>query len=199
MSDPEQVLSELDRLRIMARGDRRPSSVPLVVFGALTLLSAPLFGDGMLMWRAVYWAVAGPAGFLFIALWYRKRRLRTGGGSGRGSYVNAGLLVLASFLLVLPLLAIQIPTIALALLVLALLQRNVYLVAFAVVFGVVGAMETFAIFDNMAYRLAFHAGWFQSRDGYFSGAPTAIYGLLGLVLLAAGLVARSRERRFSRG
>jgi hypothetical protein len=196
--DPEGVLNDLDRLRSGARGDRRPSSVPLIVFGALTLLGAPLLGEGMLLWRTLYWAVGGPVGFLAIAWWYRHRRVQTGGGAGRGSYAKTGLFLLTSFLL-LPLLAVQMPAVAIALLVLALVQRNTYLAAFAVVFGVVGALETFDVLDNLAYRAAFRAGWFQNRDGYFGAAPSVVYGLLGLILVGAGLVALARERRFSRG
>jgi hypothetical protein len=184
----------VQRLRSTARGDRRPSSVPLVVFGVLTLGCAPFAGD-ISLWRLFYWTVAGPAGLLAVAWWYRQRRVRHGVGAGRAPYGKAGLLLLAGFVLVLPLMAVQLPTIGLVLLVIAVRQRNAYLGAFAVAFAVIGGLEAFLVFDNVMFSAAYSLGWFRKDYGYFAGASTIVTALEGLLLLAGGLVALRWEKR----
>lgn len=191
------MLSEAARLARRARGDRRPSSVPLLVFGLLVALSALVVNEGW-WWRLGYWVIAGPVGFLLIAFAYHRRRLQVGLGAGRGSYAMAGLLVLAAFVLVLPLSVAALPTIAAALLVLAARQRNAFLAVCAACFGVVGGLEAFDVFDNLLFRAADHLGWFTSEDGYFSGAPAIVYALAGLLLLGAGLAALAHERGVGR-
>jgi hypothetical protein len=171
--------------------------VPLLVFGALVALSALVVNDGW-WWRLGYWVIAGPVGFLLIALVYHRRRLQVGVGAGQGSYAMAGLLVLVAFVLVLPLSLASVPTIAAALLVLAVRQRNAFLAVCAVCLGVVGGLEAFDVFDNLLFRAADHLGWFRSEDGYFNGASAIVYGLAGLLLLSAGLAALARERGVGR-
>lgn len=61
------VLAEVERLRRMARGERRASSVPLLAFGVLTLGYVPLAGQLSLL-SLVYWSVVAPVGFLLVAL-----------------------------------------------------------------------------------------------------------------------------------
>ncbi|MYS25057.1 hypothetical protein GA0115240_173032 [Streptomyces sp. DvalAA-14] len=193
-AESNDALTALARIRTAARGDLRLSSVPLLVFGALALGSAPFAGDLSLV-SLLYWSIAGPVGFLLAAWWYRQRRLRVGVGSGHSPYARAALAVLAAFALVLPLMAVQLPTICLVLVALAVRQRNLYLGAFAVAFGVIGGLEAFAVFDNLMYRAANALGWFQQQSGYFDGASKIVTGLEGLLLLVGGLVALRREKR----
>jgi hypothetical protein len=193
ISDSREALDEVGRLQKLAWADRRPSSAPLFIFGALAILSAPLEYNDLSMWRLFYWLIAGPAGFLLCAAWYRHRRAVTGVGAGRGSYMKTGLVLLVSFLLVIPLWMIALPTIGVALLVIAVRQRNVYLAVCAACFGVIGFLESIFTFDNLLYRLAHSFGLFKSTDGYFNGASTLVCVLWGLLMIAAGLVARKRE------
>jgi hypothetical protein len=195
--EPSQAWSEAHRLSGRARGDRRASSVPLLAFGLLTIVSAPLMNTFSL-WRLFYWVIAGPAGLVFIAWYYRRRRIRTGTGSGRGSYARAALLLLGSFVLLIPLLVVPLPAVAAVLAVLAVRQRNAYLGLCAVCFGLVGALETFGVFDNLLYKAAHRLGWFTPHSGYFNGAPVLIYARVGVLMVGAGLLALQYERRLSR-
>jgi hypothetical protein len=187
------VLVEVDQLQKLASADRRPSSVPLLVFGVLTLGCAAFADDSLSLWALAYWVVAGPAGFLLIAAWYRRRRVQLGVGSGRGSYLKTGLVLLAAFALVLPLWAVPLPTIGVALLVLAVRQRNTYLGICAVAFGLLGGLAKIFVFDNALYRLAEHVGWHKATHGYFNGASIMVYAVIGLLMVVAGFVARQRE------
>lgn len=196
-SNSSAVLVEVERLKKLAWADRRPSSVPLLAFGALTVLSAPLAYNDLSLWSLFYWTIAGPIGFLLVAAWYRHRRVQLGVGDGRGSYLKTGFVLLASFVLILPLWAVPIPTIGVALLVLAERQRNVYLAVCALCFGVLGGLANIDVFDNMMYRLAYHLGWHKSSYGYFNGASTIALGVIGLLMILAGIVARARELKIS--
>jgi hypothetical protein len=190
---------EAQRLSAQARGDRRPSSVPLLVFGVLTLMAAPFMNEQLSLWSLGYWLVAGPAGFLAIAWLYRRRRLRAGVGSGRGSYAKAAVVLLGAFVLAVPLWIVPVPAIAVFLAVLAIRQRNAYLAACAAGFGVLGGLATFAVLDNLLYGAANALGWFRPGDGYFNGADIIVYAVLGVLMLAAGLLALRSERRLGRG
>jgi hypothetical protein len=192
-SDSSETLDEVVRLQKLAWADRRPSSVPLFIFGALAILSAPLDYTDLSMWRLFYWLIAGPTGFLLCAAWYRHRRTVIDVGTGRGSYMKTGIVLLVWFLLAFPLWLIALPTIGIALLVIAVRQRNTYLAVCAACFGVIGFLETIFTFDNMLYRLAHYFGLFKSTDGYFNGASTVVCVVWGLLMIAAGLVARKRE------
>jgi hypothetical protein len=82
--------------------------------------------------------------------------------------------------------------------VLAVRQRNAYLALCAVCFGLVGALETFGVFDNLLYETAHQLGWFKPHSSYFNGAPVLIYTLVGVLMVGAGLLALQYERRLSR-
>jgi hypothetical protein len=192
-SESREQLTQLGRLKRMAWADRRPSSVPLFVFGALVVVAAPLEYGDLSTWRLPYWLIAGPTGFFLVAAWYQHRRAQTGVGSGKGSYPATGAVLLLSFLLVPLLWIFPLPTIGVALFVLALRQRNVYLAVCAVFFGVTGFLTEIFTFDNLLYRLANSFGLYRTTDGYFSGATTVAYLLWGLLMVAAAFVAYRRE------
>jgi len=196
-SNSEPMLDDVGRLRKSAWADRRPSSVPLIIFGGLAILSAAFELSDLSMWRLVYWLIAGPTGFLLSAAWYKHRRLATGVGAGRGSYMKTGVVLLISFALVIPLWVIALPTIGFALLVIAVRQHNMYLAICATFFGVIGFLVSIFTFDNELYRLANYFGFFKSADGYFSGATAIVDVLWGLLMVATGLIALKREVRVS--
>ena len=194
-SASREQLMEIGRLKRLAWADRRPSSIPLFVFGSLVIFAAPLEYSDLSNWRLFYWLIAGPVGFFLTAAWYRHRRVLTGVGAGRGSYLTAGVILLASFLIVIPLWIIALPTIGAALLVIAVRQRNAYLAACAVFFGVVGFLTEIFTFDNLLYRLANSLGLYRKTDGYFTGASTVVYAMWGFLMVIAGLIAYRREVR----
>jgi hypothetical protein len=193
ISDSGEVLDEVGRLRRLAWADRRPSSVPLFIFGALAILSAAFELSDLSVWRLVYWLIAGPAGFLLCTAWYKNHRIRTGVGAGRGSYMTTGVVLLISFVIVIPLWIIALPTIGFALLLIAVRQRNTYLAICATFFGVIGFLVSIFTFDNQLYRLANYFGFFKSAGGYFSGATAIVDVMWGLLMVAAGLIAHKRE------
>ena len=192
-SESSEVLGEVDRLQKLAWADRRPSSVPLFIFGALAILSAAFELNDLSAWRLVYWLIAGPTGFLLCAAWYKRHRITTGVGAGRGSYMKTGVVLLVSFFIVIPLWIIALPTIAFALLLIAVRQRNTYLALCAILFGVSGFLVSIFTFDNLLYRLADYFGLFQSASGYFSGATAMVDVLWGVIMTVAGLIAYRRE------
>jgi len=194
-SDSSEVLVEVGRLKRLAWADRRPSSVPLIIFGALAILSAPFELSDLSWWRLFYWLIAGPTGFLLCAAWYKHRSAATGVGAGRGSYLKTGVVLFISFVIVIPLWVIALPTIGFALLVIAVRQRNTYLALCATFFGVSGFLMGIFTFDNLLYRLADYFGFFKSASGYFSGATATVDVIWGLLMVAAGLIAYRREIR----
>jgi hypothetical protein len=195
-TDARALLADAERLRRRARGDRHASSVPLLIFGALTVVGALLALPALWPWGDWYWLLAGPAGFLAVGWWYRRQQARSGIGEGRGSYAVAGVCTLLVFVL-LPLLWIApLPVVAAGLLVVAVLQRNRYLAAWAAVLGLLGGLERFYVLSNRLYDLAQWLGWFPESRGYrlLDGGQPLVYAALGGLLLVAGLVALRRER-----
>jgi len=192
-SESGEVLDEVGRLQKLARANRRPSSVPLFIFGALATLSAAFELSDLSYWKLIYWLFAGPTGFLLCAAWYKRQLVTTGVGPGRGSYMTTGVVLLFSFAIVIPLWVIALPTIGFALLVIAVRQRNTYLAICAILFGVSGFLVSVFTFDNLLYRLADNFGFFKSANGYFSGATAVVDLLWGVLMVMAGLIAYRRE------
>src|SRR6266568_6169186 len=102
---PEELLSDLDRLRRQARTDRHAYWFPLVLFGLLTCASVPFYVSYVtqiapgraVMWATApptllggmqagrnglllgwYWALALIAGYLLTYAWYRWHTRRVG-------------------------------------------------------------------------------------------------------------------------
>jgi hypothetical protein len=183
--DPRAILSGMGELQARARADRgNPASVPLVVFGLLTLGSAAPQLGGPPRGTLLYWMAAGPIGLWVVAMWNRWRRVRSGMGAGRPSYGWAGLALLGSVVF-LPLLWI-IPEAAVAsvLLYIAFRQRSLYLGVCALAFGVLAGLEDFVVFSNLIGKV-YYASWLSA----------AVYGTLGGLLVLAGLIAAWREAR----
>jgi hypothetical protein len=194
-TDTRAVVERLEQLKVRARGDRRATSAPLLTFGAITLLGAPLGVEWG--WGWLYWLLAAPVGFGFLAWRQRWRAARTGVGGGHEPYVwlvlgwGAALVLLGLLATLAPLMAITI-----GLLVVARWQDNRYLAVCAVLFGVIGTLEVpFYGISNRLYDVADAVGLFKAKSGYFSWSQQLVIGLLAAFLLAAGLVALRREAR----
>jgi len=176
-----ELIDQVDATRRRARSDRRASSIPLLAFGAATVVDAVLRGAHPTLGLLGDFLFA-PVGFVVVALYYRRRENVTGVGSRPLPYVIAAVVTLVC----LPLLALfgGYAVAGVALVVIAGKQRNLYLAGWALVFGVGGSLEVFAIFSNRLYDVF----------GYFAWAPSLVYATLGLMLLGAGLYARRGEK-----
>ncbi len=100
-------------------------------------------------------------------------------------------------LLLLPILGLALGSYALvgiALIIIAMLQRNLQLAIWAVVFGVVGGLEHLSLISNRLYSLADTLDIYRSNDGYFPWSSSLVFGILGLALIVGALLAQHTER-----
>ncbi|WP_242903128.1 hypothetical protein [Actinomadura terrae] len=186
----QEVVEGTERLRRRVRGDRHASSVPLLIFGALTLVGAVRVSAAD-SWDA-YWLLAGPSGFLGTWWWYSRQEAQTGVGRGRGSYLPLGVAVLLA-LLVLPLgFVAPIQAVALGLVVISIRQRNAYLGLWAVIFGIIGWLEGHSYLTNKFDERTYSSGY---DFGYLDHSGHAVFALTGLALLAGGGAALWKESR----
>jgi hypothetical protein len=93
-----QLLESVRTARHATRGRLRSYWFALVVFGVLTILSAPFFslwdGGGV----ALFWLVAAPAGTLAVVRYQRGRAFATGAMRDARPYnITAGALIAACF------------------------------------------------------------------------------------------------------
>ncbi|HEV7978879.1 hypothetical protein [Amycolatopsis sp.] len=187
---------ELERLRARVRADRRATSDPLLVFGALVLgfaVAGPFLGGlgagGRHLGLLVFWPVL--TFFALLGLWLgsRRRAARDGVGEGSPSYraVTAGYVVAQVVIIVvlIPVLFVGVflPLVwpAAVLAAIGAWQRNRTLVLLGVVIGVAGGLESLVV---LRLGLPPEWAWLQS----------VVYALAGVALLTAGLVTRRRER-----
>ncbi|MFN2502852.1 MAG: hypothetical protein ABR540_01215 [Acidimicrobiales bacterium] len=140
------TLRHLESVQDQTRGELQAFWFPLVVFGALTLASAPfgLTGSGGAV--GLFWAFAGPAGGAAVGWYYHSREQRLGVARSAVPYViTAAALLVAAF--VLPALTrgdlrevVSCFAVAAAYLVFARLDRSVALAAVALVLAAVPAI-----------------------------------------------------------
>ena len=192
-STARDAMAELETVRRQTRRDRRVTSVPLLTFGALTVLQALTMAREP--YRGLYWVVAAPAGFAIVAWYYRRHEVSLGVGSPSGTYARWALGILAALVLlpILVLFGAPFGLIALGLLIIAVRQRNRYLGVWAVVYGIVGVLDGFYFLTNRVYDVAEFLGYSSGSGGYFRRAPSVVGGLLGIMLIGAGLVALRHE------
>jgi intracellular septation protein A len=188
----KEMLGDVGAVQRRAKGDRRATSVPLIVFGSITLIAAVI--EPMVDWAGTLALfLLAPVGFLSVALIYRRREIAFGLGGRERAYTVAAI----STLLLLSILGLALGSYALvgiALIVIAMLQRNLQLAIWALVFGVVGGLEHLSLISNRLYSLADSLGIYRSNDGYFSWSSSLVFGILGLALIVGGLLAQHAER-----
>lgn len=200
--DVQERLDKVSRLRQRARARRRATSVPLLVFGGITLVGAglPEAGLGFSGVWSLYWIVAGPLGFWTVHRYQQRRLRRTGVGSGRGSYAAVSVALVAAAVLLGGLFLLfggVLVAIGLGLLVLALRQGNRPLALAATAYGIVGGLEGFHLISNRIMALSYELGLNQSTSGYFPEARPLVIAVLGVVTLAGGALAARWERQVS--
>jgi len=186
-----KVMGDVGALQRRVRGDRRATSVPLLVFGTLTFV-ASVIGPMLNVLSVLALVLLAPVGFLLVAHIYRRREISLGVGGRERSYKVAALVTV----LLLPFFGLflgEYAIVGLALVVIAVLQRNLQLGAWAFIFGLVGTLERFSLISNRVYTLANMLGFNRSNDGYFSWSSSLVYAVLGLALIAGGFFARHRE------
>jgi len=188
----KEMLGDVGAVQRRVKGDRRATSVPLIVFGSITLIAAVI--EPMVDWAGTLALfLLAPVGILSVALIYRRREIAFGLGSRERSYTVAAI----STLLLLPILGLALGSYALvgiALIIIAMLQRNLQLAIWALVFGVVGLLEHLSLISNRVYSLTDTLGIYRSNDGYFSWSSSLVFGILGLALVVGGLLAQQAER-----
>ena len=175
-------LRELEELRRRTRTSLQSFWYPLVVFGAITLASAPLCELAPGWALGVYWLVGAPAGAAAVARHYRLRELELGVTGPALPYIATGAFIIAAALtsgtvggiVENEAVAVAGPTLAVAAgyLVFARLERSVVLAAFAVGVAVLAVA--------------------------FAGAPHACSiqaALMGAASVAIGAAYRRRERQ----
>ncbi len=136
--------------------------------------------------------VLAPIGFLLVAFIYQRREIALGLGGRQRAYKVAAI----STLLLLPILGLALGSyviIGLALVIIAILQRNLQLGIWAFVFGVVGGLEHLSLISNRLYSLSETLGINRSQDGYFSWSSSLVFVVLGLALIVGGSFARHLE------
>ena len=140
----------------------------------------------------IYWIILTPV-FGLISIAEGWSHFHT-----RGEQLGLAYRVAAiSMLLLLPILGLTLgpyALIGLALVIIAMLQRNLQLCIWALVFGVVGGLEHLFLISNRLYSLADTLGINRSKDGYFSWSSSLVFGILGVTLILGGLLARHAER-----
>jgi intracellular septation protein A len=188
----KEMLGDVGVVQRRVKGDRRATSVPLIVFGSITLIAAVI--EPMVDWAGTLALfLLAPVGFLSVALIYRRREIAFGLGGRERAYTVAAI----STLLLVPILGLALGSYALvgiALIIIAMLQRNLQLAIWALVFGVVGGLEHLSLISNRLYSLADSLGIYRSNDGYFSWSSSLVFGILGLALIVGGLLAQHAER-----
>jgi tellurite resistance protein TehA-like permease len=187
----KEMLGDVGDVQRRVKGDRRATSVPLIVFGSITLIAAVI--QPMVDWAGTLALLLAPVGFLSVALIYRRREIAFGLGGRERAYTVAAI----STLLLLPILGLALGSYALvgiALIIIAMLQRNLQLAIWALVFGVVGGLEHLSLISNRLYSLTDTLGIYRSNDGYFSWSSSLVFGILGLALIVGGLLAQHAER-----
>ena len=174
------LLHQTQQLAARARAERNWTWLPLVVFGGLSLLAAPLYLNSATtsigLWAPpVYWLAAGPIGYAICARYHHRRRQRTGiGGVPVGPYVATGVVLLLCLVLLLPF-HLEFFAIAVALVVLAWRERSRALGVIATIFVGLSLLASLYNTENLYHY-----------SGAFADSIEVL--VLGTFLLGAGLV-----------
>jgi hypothetical protein len=223
-SDASLTLDAITALKNRTRRARQGYWLPLLIFGAIIMGSAPFYvepsdvvvgnspGAGSAIvrtylslnpgvdWKAIYWLIAIPLGYLATVVWYSFRGQRRGVTTSMGAYLAAGV----GFLVLVVLgaanayvntdigdLVVRGLTTTLAIAagfgVLARLERSLTLAAIAIMFAALALTANLYDLSNIAERF----GWlgYSTKVNLFT---------LGLFLLVAGTVVGLAKRSDAR-
>lgn len=173
------ALHHVDDLQHQTRDTLRSFWFPLVVFGSLTLVSAPvaLASGGVAV--AVFWAVAGPGGGVAVGWYYRSRELHLGISRSPLPFVTAAAILVFAFFL---------PAVTTG-----RLREVVSTFAVAAGYLVFAWFNRSIVLGGLALVIAAIPVTLVLNDTDHAGAIAA--AITGVAILATGFVARSAERR----
>ncbi|MGH9164231.1 MAG: hypothetical protein ACRDZW_01805 [Acidimicrobiales bacterium] len=179
-ADAAETLREIGALRRRTQLDVRSYWFPLVVFGGLTLCSAPLglVGDGTAM--GIFWAFAAPAGTVAVSRYYRQRELHVGVSKVAWPYIATAVTMTV--------LAFVLPAVTTG-----HLQQVVSSFAIAGGYVVFGAIDRRIGIAALGALIAAVAAAALARGVDHPGALTAVG--TGTAIVVSGLAARRAERR----
>lgn len=194
-TDAARMLAGLETLQDRVKRDRRPASVPLQVLaagvGLYALAHAVTWAlDGRPFGLTIaFWALAAPIGFAVVARRYRDLEVGLGVGTERRTFRVLAVVALLSLLffpvLALPL-AVPYVLIGLVLLVVAARVRSGWLAVGAVVFGLLGSLESFLVLSNRV---------FDVTGAYVSWAQPVAWAVVTAATVAVAEAARRSETR----
>lgn len=189
--DAEEMAAHVSAVRTRVRRDLRATSFPLLLLGAATAAGAMLqvltAGSGRpLPSGDRLTGVLITVAFAVMWLVFRRRALRGGVGrpAGFGAAAVLGLCFTVSVGLIVMIFAGPFVVFGVGLLVAGIWQRNRFLAGWAVLIGGTGVFEGFFGITN---RLP-GSVWREWEH-------PAIYLVLAILTVLAGLIARSRENR----
>jgi hypothetical protein len=175
--DARDVLRQVESVERQTRSVLHAFWFPLIVFGILTLLSAPVQWAWSGATVAAFWAVAGPLGGAAVGWYYRSRELRLGLSVSATPYVITAVGLLAGSF-VLPMLTtgrlqevVSVFAVAAGYLVFAWLDRSRALAGLAIFIAAVPVLVLLSDVDQ-------------------PGAIAA--AVIGTVVLGTGVVSRHR-------
>jgi hypothetical protein len=174
------TLSEVERVRGETRERLDPGWVPYLVFGVLTMLSAPFTQIGEGGAEGIFWLVAGPVGLAITWLFYRRHELQVG-LMDRQEYLLAG--IVAAMVLGAILVGWDAPE---------EFSEAGWMFPIGAGLVAIGALESSAVDAGIGMALLVAAAALQALDPAQPAAWAAVLG--GAILLAGGLVLRARGR-----
>ena len=175
-----ETLQRVEQLRAKTRGDLRDFWFPLVLFGGLTLASAAMALTGLPdgVGTAIFWAVAGPAGGVAVAVYYHRRELALGATRAPLPYVATSIGLMA--------LAFGLPAVTRG-----DLREVVSVFAVAAAYAVFAWLERSPTLAGLAVFLAVVPPAVLALDVAAAGPVTAV--ITGAVILGTGIRARRAE------
>lgn len=192
-----EVLDDLAALRASTRGDLRPTSVPLLVFGLLLLVAAALPAATFSLPWSAYWLVAGPLGFALIAARYRRTERDVGVGDLSRHYGVGAIgaaVVVAMVFSVLLLIVSPLAGAGVALMVVSRVTRDGWVAAAGVALLVLGLLEPWFILSNRVFDAAQLFGTPDASETIFRYSRNIVVAAIAAGLLGMGAAARRQGR-----
>lgn len=174
------MLDEVERVRERTRERLDPGWVPYLVFGALTMLSAPFTQIGADGAEGIYWLVAAPVGLAITWLFYRRHELQIG-LVDRQEYLLAG--IVAAMVLGATLVGWLAPE---------PFSEAGWMLPIGAGLLAIGALEWSEVDAGVGLGMLITGVGLQAVDPAQPAAWAAVLG--GAILLAGGLVLRIRGR-----
>lgn len=192
-----ELLDDLDALRNATRAKLQPTSLPLIVFGTLLLVAAALPSATFDFPWSAYWLAAAPTGFAIIGARYRRIEGEVGVGDRSRHYRLAAVGAAVVGFMIASLLIFIVSPLAgagVALFAIARATHDGGLTVAAAVLVLFGLLEPWFILSNRVYEVGQLLGNPDGSEPIFRYSRNIVTAVIGLGMVAAGLVARRRRR-----